>query len=312
MDKGTILKATVSRVVDGDTLRVFLPGADKDESLRILSLDTEESYAGGSKPVTPWGKKAKERAEAFFKEGDEVIVEFPGNEEVDVCLKKYRGNYGRLLVFIHKGELDYQEMMIKEGFSPYFNKYGNAEFKRLHDKYILAERMAQSGRIGVWDQIEVNGSEIRNYASLGTWWNLRAQIIDNYRANQDDYDNLYNSRLDYDKIKVLAETREKVIIFTALSGIKKITGDCAVIGIGSIQQPFSLFLPGVSSNNGQQIISLLETRYIPKDDAHPLRSYAYINGNLSVYNGRPQIVIESVSQITDNLLMGSRVFIPIS
>ena len=94
MRNGTIVDVIVSRVVDGDTLRVFLPGAKKDESLRILALDTEESYAGGSKPVTPWGKKAKERAELIFKTGDSVQLEFPGKENIDTCIKKYRGNYG--------------------------------------------------------------------------------------------------------------------------------------------------------------------------------------------------------------------------
>ena len=53
MIQGTTVEATVSRVVDGDTIRVFLPRQSDDESLRILALDTEESRASGSKPVTP-------------------------------------------------------------------------------------------------------------------------------------------------------------------------------------------------------------------------------------------------------------------
>lgn len=113
MTQPTTITARVSRVVDGDTIRVFLSNSDKDESLRILALDTEESNAGGSKPVTPWGKEAKLRAEAFFSPDDEVELVFPGSEEYEVCLKKYRGNYGRLLVFVMKNGMDFQEIMIR-------------------------------------------------------------------------------------------------------------------------------------------------------------------------------------------------------
>ena len=50
--EGTTLKATVSRVVDGDTLVVDIDGSE--EKLRLASLDTEESNRGSDKPVTPW------------------------------------------------------------------------------------------------------------------------------------------------------------------------------------------------------------------------------------------------------------------
>ena len=119
--RGTSKQVKFSRVVDGDTIRVFLePSATEDESLRILCLDTEESYSGGSKPVTPLGHLAKKRAEEFFQAADEVTIEFPGNESWEVCCEKYRGNYGRLLVHVHLGDVDFQETMIAEGFSPYF------------------------------------------------------------------------------------------------------------------------------------------------------------------------------------------------
>ena len=101
MFRGTTVEATVSRVVDGDTIRVFIADSSDDESLRILALDTEETNAGSSKPITPWGQKAKERAESFFAEGDLVTLEFPGTEDLEVCLPKYRGNFGRLLVFVY-------------------------------------------------------------------------------------------------------------------------------------------------------------------------------------------------------------------
>ena len=93
---GTTIATTVSRVVDGDTLAVPIDG--QDERLRLLCLDTEESNQGSDKPVTPWGKKAKEEAMAFFPQDVPVSLEFPGAEPAEVCLRRYRDNFGRLLV----------------------------------------------------------------------------------------------------------------------------------------------------------------------------------------------------------------------
>ena len=301
MFQGTTVQATVSRVVDGDTIRVFLAEASDDESLRILALDTEESNAGSSKPVTPWGKKAKERAEGFFSAGDEVILEFPGTEDLATCLHRYRGNFGRLLVFVYKDRVDFQSTMIREGFSPYFVKYGNAAFRENHQLYQAAERLAQQQNIGIWNQLAVNGSEVRNYAALGTWWHLRASIIDRYRQVARTRPDLLNSRLDYAAIEAKAAAQESATIFTELRSVQRITGDRALIRIGSQQQPFSVFIPDVTSPEGQALLNLLETRYISRDIAYPRRSYAYVTGKLSLFREQPQITVTKPDQITDEL-----------
>ena len=301
MIRGTTVEAKVSRVVDGDTIRVILPNESKDESIRILSLDTEESHAGGNKPVTPWGKKAKERAVTFFSPGDIVQLEFPGAETYEECLIKYRGNYGRLLVFVYKDNVDFQELMIREGYSPYFTKYGNAQFEGHHNKFQLAEREAQINNLGIWDQIAVNGSEIRNYAALGTWWKLRAELIDRYRYIKKYNNRLLNTRLDYHKIVALAHEEKEAIVFTELQSIKRVGQQSAVIFIGSEKQPFSLFLPNIESDEGQGIARLLEARYLSKDDTHFNRGYAYVAGELSLYRGRPQIKLSTTQQITDEI-----------
>jgi len=299
--KGTHLKVRFSRVVDGDTIRVFLPGRDRDESLRILALDTEESYAGGSKPVTPWGIQAKEYAQAFFADASEVSIEFPGNEPVEVCIEKYRGNYGRLLVFVHFNGIDYQEDAIRNGFSPYFVKYGNAVFNERHASYTQAEQQAQQQNIGVWNQIEVNQTERRNYAALTTWWKLRARIIDEYRALKAVIPSLLNTRLDYQAIVEKAQNNQTATIFTELRGIRRITGEHGLISHGSDDRPFSLFIPVMNSINGQEIIQQLMNRYISEGESHPHGSYAYVTGQLSLFDSRPQMVLTSVSQINDDL-----------
>lgn len=298
---GTKIQAEVVRVVDGDTIRVKV--ADREESLRILALDTEESRSGSSKPITPWGKKAKEEAKQIIHAGDTVTLEFPGNESADFCWGKYRGNYGRPLVFLYLSDgTDFQEHMIGNGFSPYFVKYGYAVHRKNHERYIVAERRAQVKYIGVWDQIGVNGSEMRNYPMLGVWWSLRARIIEEYRNYQKNYPDkpIWNTRLEYQDLIELAEGEKEVTIFTELKDFKRVGGIHGIIGIGSIHQPFTVFLPNIDDPSGQKIISLLQNRYIPSGLNHLRRSYAYITGKLMMYNGKPEIILTDVEQIKDS------------
>ena len=296
----TTLEARVTRVVDGDTVRVAhdaLDGGVDDEALRILSLDTEETNPAGGKPVTPWGRAATEAAETFLSPGDTVSLEFPGDEPLDECLVRYRGNYGRLLVHLDKDGVDFQEHMIRGGFSPYFMKYGHAPDER-RVRYEAAERAAQADHVGVWNQLGVNGSEARNYALLSTWWRLRGQIVDDYRRRYRDRD-VPNSRLDYASLVERAGRGEPVTLFTELRELGRVGDRSAVVRIGSIRQPFSVFVPDVEDEAGRRLVWLLETRYFPGDDVHPRRGYAYVEGELSLYRDAPQIVARSIDQVLD-------------
>ncbi|MEO1428523.1 MAG: thermonuclease family protein [Cyanobacteria bacterium J06632_19] len=298
--KGTTVDAKVVRVVDGDTIRVEVEG--EEESLRILSIDTEESNAGSPKPASPWGKEAKKEAEKLFKAGDKVKLEFPGDESVEECMAKYRGNYGRLLVFVYLDDgTDFQEYMIQKGFSPYFMKYGYAALADNHERYMQAEKEAQIANRGVWNQIEVNGSEVRNYAALGVWWYLRAEIIQNYRRFKQENEDatVFNTRLDYDKVLEIAKKEEEATIFTELRNPKRVASNSMLIGIGSVEKPFSIFIPKVDEAAGEEIMSLITNRYISTDSEHPRRSYAYVKGKLSIHKDKPQVIVSNVKQIMD-------------
>ena len=115
----------VMAVVDGDTIKLHIE--DKKETLRISAIDTEESKPGGSKPVTKAGLMAAQMADKYYRTSTgtfvKVDIEFDTNDPVDVCLKRHRGNYGRLLCYVHKGDDNYNLKVIKEGWSPYFNTY---------------------------------------------------------------------------------------------------------------------------------------------------------------------------------------------
>lgn len=299
MIQGSSVEAMVIRVVDGDTIRVKISEKLPNESLRLLALDTEESNPGSNKPVTPFGYAAKERAGEFFQADDRVVLEFPGTEPLETAVDRYRGNYGRLLVYVHKDGVDFQETMIREGFSPYFVKYGNSEYH--HEAYRRAEREAQAVHAGVWNQLEVNGSVARNYPALSTWWQLRAGVIEEFRRARPGRDDLLDSRLDFDEIKARAGAgSERASVFTAVEKVQRVGSRSAVVRIGSHRQPFSLFLPNVEDEAGQRIVRLLENRYISGGEELPRRSYAYVTGELELYRGDPEIVVTSTDQITDS------------
>ena len=305
---GTTIDVPFDRIVDGDTIRVFLgdgSGGTTSESLRILALDTEESHAGGGKPVTPLGHAAKAEAERFFEGTSQVTLEFPSNDSVEECLAKHRGNFGRLLVYVHKDGVDFQEHMIRTGFSPYFVKYGYAEFAEKHGKYTDAEREAQASRRGVWDQIAGNGSVINNYASLTTWWHLRARVIDDYRRERGNPPAILDTRLDYTLLAEKAEQGESATVFSELRSMTRVGQQHMVVRIGSQSQPFQLFIPNYESSDGQKIINLLNERYIPGGIEQPRRGYAFVAGKLETFSSQPdrppivEITVSSADQITD-------------
>ncbi|WP_306052965.1 thermonuclease family protein [Natronococcus wangiae] len=299
--RGTSLDVDVVRAVDGDTIKIDLDG--EETNVRILALDTEESRAGGDKPVTPWGTAAKEKAREVFPEGSVATIEFPGTEPLEECLRRYRDNYGRPLTYVHTEGDDYQELMIREGYSPYFTKYGYAHFDTHDRRYREAERRAQADAIGVWNQLQVNGAEMRDYGSLSAWWELRAEIVETFRrARQEGTDDPLDSRLDYDALR--DREGEHAVVFTELRSYRRVGQRHAVVDIGSQAQPFKLFLPNaLETSEGQRILSLLDRRYIAKSDGTtveaPLRSYAYVSGDIALYRGQPEIPITAPDQITD-------------
>jgi len=213
------LQVQVDRPVDGDTVRVKI--GDKSESVRIQALDTEESQAGGDKPLTPWGKKTSDHVATLFTAGKTITLDFdePESTQVQPDLSRFRDNFGRLLALVFIDGKDFQQHMIEDGYTPYFCKYGNVRTRDYHRRYLAAERLAQSRRAGLWDQVKVNGSEQRNYAALGCWWMLRAELIDDYRRARASGSNALNPRVNFEAIMAMAARNESATVFTEFSGI---------------------------------------------------------------------------------------------
>jgi len=181
----------VTRVVDGDTIHIERAGVV--EKLRLLSVDTEEVIRGGgntsgTKPQTTFGTQCAEWAVTFFEaladEGGETRVGlwFPNDSEA-------RDIYGRLLCHVVLADgTDFNLLLLEEGKSPYFNKYGNSlEFDA---EFRAAQAAAREAKLGIWDP-ETNQSKTpdtpsvkRPYEVLMPWWEARARAIDELRSKR--------------------------------------------------------------------------------------------------------------------------------
>ena len=284
----------VTKVVDGDTIKVSLESAE--ETLRLICVDTEESHPGGSKPVTEAGKKASKMAKEYFAptngEPCRVNLEFDLDDSIEDCLTKQRGNYGRLLCYVHKGNENYNLKLVKEGWSPYFVKYGRS--RSYHKQLVIAEAEAQAHNRVIWNPLTNQCSKSRDYGALLPWWGLRASIVEDYRQTGVPA-GVLSVRLEYQQLLDVAKANQVATIFCDLQGgISKWTGGGALIYAGSKHHKFNLWIPEAQSEEVAPLLRLIEKRYTDQG-----RGYAYVSGKVEMYHDKPEIVLTRLDQISD-------------
>lgn len=284
----------ITQVVDGDTIKVALNG--KTESLRLICVDTEESHSGASKPVTVAGKEASEMAKKYFAtEGGglaKVDIEFDTDDPVEIAVEKHRDNYGRLLCYVHKDDENYNLKLIKEGWSPYFVKYGRSRL--YHRQMTDAESGAKAYNLMIWNPITNAKIPSRNYANLLPWWSMRASIVEEFRLSEAT-GGAFSLRLDYPKILAASETGKSITVFCDLqAGINKWIGDNALIHAGSVYHKLDLWIPDADTDTMAPLKRLIDKRY-----AGLGRGYVYVSGKVEHYKGKPQIVLKDIKQLSD-------------
>jgi micrococcal nuclease len=293
----------VTRVIDGDTIRVALD--DEEEPLRLTCVDTEESLPGSDKPVTAAGKAASEMAKQYFASNEgglaQIDLEFDTDDPPDVCKVKHRDNYGRLLCYAHKGEENYNVKLVREGWSPYFVKYGRS---RLYDgQFIGAEAEAQAGNLVIWDPDYNGPGAWRDYYRLVPWWWLRASVVEAYRSTARP-DGVLSVRLDYQRLLEVMGSGQRVTILCDLqSGVNRWTGGGAVVFAGSVEHKFNLWIPNARSEEMATLITLIEKRYSGQDEKAYTglgRGYVYVSGEVTEFNGKPQIELTDKNQLSDS------------
>jgi micrococcal nuclease len=136
---------TVTRIVDGDTIKVIASEAHDNQEItvRLLGIDTPETVAPG-RPVECFGEEASRRLENLIQSKEIYLLSDESQAD--------RDRYGRLIRYlVTKNDFRIiNHQMILEGFGfeytyqdPY--KY-QAEFKQ-------AERYARENQIGLWGEV---------------------------------------------------------------------------------------------------------------------------------------------------------------
>src|SRR5699024_3959982 len=129
-------KATITRVVDGDTIEVKYNGSTED--VRLLLVDTPETVHP-SKPVQPFGPEASEFAKETLTPGESVKIEFDGPK---------RDHYDRLLGYIWDGGQNFNKQLLKKGLARYAYVYDPPYTHQ--EAFQQAEANARNNNIGIW------------------------------------------------------------------------------------------------------------------------------------------------------------------
>jgi len=138
----------VIEVIDGDTIDVALGPGGAVERIRLLGIDTPETFslnkANEYGDITDtgcldrWGQSATEYVMDVL-EGRVVDIVFDqGDPRRDV--------YGRVLAYVHVGGLDVNLELVRRG---YARVYVEADSNRLSE-YLPVERQAREARMGLW------------------------------------------------------------------------------------------------------------------------------------------------------------------
>lgn len=131
------LRATVTKVVDGDTVDVRIAG--NDEVIRLIGVDTPETVKPNS-PVECFGPEASARTKALLPPGTEVLL--LGDEE-------RRDVYGRLLAYVFRADdgTFVNLTLVQEGMGDVLVIAPNDAFA---GAFRAAAAAARSARVGQW------------------------------------------------------------------------------------------------------------------------------------------------------------------
>ncbi|MBN1529434.1 MAG: thermonuclease family protein [Thermoleophilaceae bacterium] len=133
----TSYPATVTSVVDGDTLHASVAG--QDVTVRVIGIDTPETRKPGT-PVECGGPEASETMESLVLGQSVNLVSDPTQDAVD--------RYGRSLFYVDRADgLDVGLAMIRAGWAA---AYVYDEEPQRIDSYDLAAEDAAEARRGAW------------------------------------------------------------------------------------------------------------------------------------------------------------------
>jgi len=295
----------IKKILDGDTFR--FEGLDK--STRLLGVDTEETFKDAdaemkvndissywteyyahkrdssqkpAKTESPFGYDTWQWTKKIFRDVVKVRL------EVDE-FKRVEDIFGRYLVYViaireDGSEFNYNIECVKQGYSPYFSKYGYV--KRFHKEFQQAQEYAMSHKLGIW-----SGKELcyPDYNERRVWWERRAEQIKSYETELAGMPGYY-SMLDVSDFKKLKKhLNDTVVVFGIVNSVYM------------DKNPYKAKLE-INDNDFIELVFFEENQHIIKDHdlTNPKDYYIYVKGLLTDYKGNMQIIIDDVSQIWSN------------
>jgi micrococcal nuclease len=125
--------ATVTRVVDGDTVEIS-PPVEGLSTVRLIGVDTPETHGG----TQPYGPEASDFTREYLQ-GAEVALELDV-EKIDP--------YGRLLAYVYlpDGQM-FNETLVEEGYAQVATFPPNVKYV---DRFLEAQREARAANRGLW------------------------------------------------------------------------------------------------------------------------------------------------------------------
>lgn len=134
--RGAAVPAQVTRVVDGDTIKVSLPGGS--DTVRYIGVDTPETRRPGT-PIECFGKAAGAHNRALV-EGEAVTLRTDAEP---------RDRYGRLLAYVHRRRdgLFVNAALVRDGFATVLTVPPNVRHAEL---FVDLERRARQRESGLW------------------------------------------------------------------------------------------------------------------------------------------------------------------
>lgn len=262
-------------VVDAHTLLV--QWNDRPQLLRLMDVAPESGSAAAGRTPTQFGRQTLRWAtEDFFKGVRDVQIESPDDHWLS-------SNSGSQLGYaIVRGE-NYNVRLVREGFSPCFEKYGHPTTYRCEME--KAEQWARREGLGLW------GSPVREqYRSRKQWWLLRAGQVEGFRHAVDMGDDIFDCRAHYKEVVRHAKTGAKAAVFADVVGRFDLADGATLLQLGSPRQPLCAYFPptlqGLSSFISEEYIGIGKPNYL------------YFDAVLSMEGNQPQFNIATPDQIT--------------
>ena len=129
-------EATVTRVIDGDTVEVS-PAIDGTEDVRLIGVDTPET-TGSPGGAQPYGEEASRFAEKMLQ-GGSVTLRFDEERKDD---------YGRVLAYVYESDgAMFNQTLLERGFAQVATFPPNVEHV---ERFEEAQREARRAERGLW------------------------------------------------------------------------------------------------------------------------------------------------------------------